>query len=332
MVEQKGHVLLFPGQGSQIRGMGEELYNNSLAAQAVFDDADNICQRLSLNFRITDVCFRDPLGQLNGAGSDTAVIQPCLLTYGVATYNVLEEELKLPPASLSLVHSAGKYTALAATGALDLEEAIHYVSTRGVVMNEAKDDIQATAILVVGLEYERIMEELMKARERLNIPEGELFFELSSLNTRIQSMLVGPKKFLKQVGQFLVDAGARQVEEYKDATPSHYRGLANAQRELNGFKLHLRMPRIPLLDDITNRVLEGVEDINVAVETHLINPVFWRESLRYLDKNGYRFGIEMGPGVKLKNMAKRECPNVLILPTNSWEDIRAIQKELSQAA
>lgn len=331
MIEQKGHVLFFPGQGSQIRGMGKELYNNSLAARAVFNDADQICQSLGLNFRVTDVCFQDPLGQLNGENSDTAVIQPCLLSYGVATYRALEQ-LRVPPASLSLVHSVGKYTALAATGALDLEEAIHYVSTRGIVMKEAKDDIQATVVVVVGLESGLILEELAKARRQLKIQEGELFFDLSSLNTRIQSMLVGPKKFLLQVKESLIAAGARQVEEYKDAIPSHYRGLADAQRTLNEFKLHLRLPKVPLLDDVTNRVLEGVEDINVAIETHLISPVFWRESLLYLNKNGYQLGIEMGPGTKLKNMAKRECPKILVLPTNNWEDIQVIKRELSQVA
>ncbi|MBI2599441.1 ACP S-malonyltransferase [Candidatus Daviesbacteria bacterium] len=331
MVEQKGHVLLFPGQGSQARGMGEELYNNSLAAQAVFDDADKICKRLGLPYRITEVCFQDPLGQLNGENSDTAVIQPCLLTYGVAAHRVLEE-LKVPPASLSLVHSAGKYTALAATGALDLEEAIHFVSTRGVVMKEAKADIQAAVVVVVGLESERILEELAKARKQLGIQEGELFFDLSSLNTRIQSMLVGPKRFLVEVTENLIAAGARQVEEYKDAIPSHYTGLAEAQRRLNEFKLHLRAPKMPLLDDITNRALESIEDINIAVETHLISPVFWRGSLLHLNKNGYQCGLEMGPGVKLKNMAKRECPKVLVLPTSSWKDIQAIKRELSKTA
>ncbi|MBI3486459.1 ACP S-malonyltransferase [Candidatus Daviesbacteria bacterium] len=328
MIEHKRFALLFPGQGAQKKGMGEKLYEMSPYARKVFDDADAICRRLNLGFDVTEVCFRDPKNQLTGDNADTAVIQPTLLTYCVATYTHLNKTGMSQP-DILLGQSAGKYSALVASDSWDLEQGLEYVSKRGVVMKEAKDDLKAAAVLVVGLEYQRIQEELKRLQTAWGIPDSGIFFELTGVNTRLQSMIAGPRDRLQDVIKALKAEGARMVQEYKEAPPSHWRKLEPAQNQLNSSRLRYRKPRIKLLDDLTTTVMDRVEQLEISVNTHLIGPQLWIASMHYLRDEGFERAVEIGPGNLLQNIAQREYPGLKVHTTDSWENIEATHSFLT---
>lgn len=331
MIENKGFALLFPGQGAQKKGMGEKLYEMSPYARKVFDDADVICRRLNLGFDVTEVCFRDPKNQLTGDNADTSVIQPCLLTYCVATYSHLDRTGMSQP-DILLGQSAGKYSALVVSDSWDLEQGLEYVSKRGVVMKEAKDDLRATAVLVVGLEYQKIQAELTRLQTAWGIPDSGVFFELTGVNTRIQSMLAGPRDRLQDLITALKAAGAKIVREYQEAPPSHWRKLEAAQNRLNSLGLGFRKPKIKLLDDLNATVMDRVEQLEVSVNTHLIGPQLWIASMHYLQDEGFERAVEIGPGNLLQNIAQREHPGLKVHTTDSWENIEATHDFLTATA
>lgn len=319
MAERIKHALLFPGQGSQKPGMGWELYQKSPTAQQTFKAADEICRQLDLGFSITKVCFEDPHNQLTGETADTSVIQPALLTVSVATARHLREQ-GVPPAKIHLGHSLGKYSALVASGSLELVDALHYVTQRGVVMKEAQEDLKAMVGSVIGLDYRILRRTLRSLKRRLGLGERDPFFHPSVVNARFHSMIVGPRQYWEYMSPALKEAGAR-VSPYLNAPPSHHPIMERAQQKLNELGIKLSKPHIPILDDVSSRVMRTVEQVEVSIGRHLIAPVVWRANLAHLRKRHIVNAIEIGPGEMLKNMAKREHPELTVYTTGSWEEV-----------
>ena len=322
MIEQQKFALLFPGQGSQKKGMGYELAKRSSVASRTFEEADRVCRDLNLGFLVTEVCFDDPKGQLEGDSADTSVIQPCLLTVCVAVVRHLKEQ-GVPPADIHLGHSTGKYSALVASDSLDLSTGIEFVSQRGIVMKEAKDDLGTIVGLVRGLDHPKIKEVLLDLTERVGLQDTDLRPALTVVNSRVQSMIVVPAHLWDRASEALRSAGAK-VNSYKNAPPSHYYGLAEAQERLNRFRLSLKRPNVPILDDLTNNILERVEDIEVSVSRHLIAPIFWRANLNFLEREGIVYAIEVGPGKVLQGIAAQEYPGLHVDTTDTMESIENI--------
>lgn len=322
MIEQQRFVFLFPGQGSQSKGMGYDLVKRSRIASETFAEADRVCSDLNLGFLVSEVCFDDPKGQLVGDSADTSVIQPCLLTLSVAVARHLKSQ-GVPPANLYLGHSAGKYSALVASDALDLSTGIEFVSQRGSIMKEAKDDLGTIVGLVRGLEHQRIDELLAGLTERVGLGDTDLRPALTVVNSKIQSMIVVPPQLWDTVSDVLRSAGAK-VSSYKNAPPSHYYGLIKAQEKLNKIRLNLRKPNVSILDDLSGRMLERVEDIEVSVSRHLIAPVFWKTNLNFLEREGFSYAIEIGPGRVLQGIAAQEYPGLHVDTTDTIENIEKI--------
>src|SRR3954468_18184889 len=123
--------LVFPGQGSQYVGMGRDVYNSSVAARQVFDEADAV-----LGFSLSGLCFNGPAEQLN----DTQYAQPAILTVSVAQLAALREKWERTGESIDVEyvagHSLGEYTALVAAGSLGFADALRLVWGRGRVLKK----------------------------------------------------------------------------------------------------------------------------------------------------------------------------------------------------
>ncbi|NNG47513.1 MAG: ACP S-malonyltransferase, partial [Deltaproteobacteria bacterium] len=151
-----GTGLLFPGQASQFPGMGRELHDAYPAAREVFDEASE-----ALGVSLSDLCFR-------GSEEDlrlTENTQPSIFTVSVAAYRVIAGETGIRPLCAA-GHSLGEYSALVASGALDLSEAVRFLRSRGRFMQEAVPEGEGAMAAVIGLPPEVVREICHDAGEK----------------------------------------------------------------------------------------------------------------------------------------------------------------------
>ena len=147
---------VFPGQGSQFSGMGKDLYESSPGARALFDKADDI-----LGFKISDIMFGGTDDQLK----ETRVTQPAVFLHSVIS------ALCLPDFKPDMVagHSLGEFSALAAAGAIDFDDALRLVAIRAREMQLCCDKVPGTMAAIIGLE-DKVVEDVCRQTEGLVIP------------------------------------------------------------------------------------------------------------------------------------------------------------------
>lgn len=318
MAEVEKHVYLFPGHGSQRRGMGSEIYRNSLRARNIFDRADML-----LKIPLSEICFFDPKNQLTGDSADTSVIQPALLTVSIATAYALKEQ-GIPPAELHLGLSLGKYSALVAGGSLEFDTALGFISERGKLMKESQN-LGVVVGVVIGLGSEKIKDILQKLGEKA------ASFKLTVDNTTSSSIIGGLADQWEFVAGSLKDSGAKLVKPYKEAPLSHHPLLSPVQARLNRLRLQLNDANIPTLDDLSNTLIKTAEDVESSILDHLIKPISWKANIGSLNDLGVTRAVEVGPGNVLAGMMRREYPKIEVFTTDSWSDIDKVRASFATA-
>lgn len=305
-------AFLFPGQGSQSVGMGQELVKNSPTAYQTFEEAEDI-----LGFSISKLCFEDPKGELSGENPDTSKIQPALLTVSVATARFLHEQ-GVALENYTLGHSAGKYAALVENGALEFGDALRFIKERGEMMKESKKRLDSVVGMVIGLDKETIQNKLTEIGDKV------ASFKVTVENGSKLVMIGGLRDQWEETCKALKDAHARMVKMYNGTPLSHHPLLLEAQQRLNQLYLKLQSPNISIIDDISGQVTVSEKSIEQSIKTHLISPISWRLAVETLNSLGVRAAVETGPGEVLKNMMSREWPEIKVFTTSKWGDIKEV--------
>ncbi|WP_178943797.1 ACP S-malonyltransferase [Paenibacillus xylaniclasticus] len=272
---------LFPGQGSQIKGMGEGLFDDF---KELVTKADNI-----LGYSIEELCLEDPNDQLQ----QTDYTQPALYVVNALSYlKILKETGRKPDYVAG--HSLGEYNALLAAGAFDFETGLKLVVKRGELMGRASGGGMAA---VIGLNEETCTE-IIKHHKLSEI-------DVANLNSPQQIVISGPKHRIEQAKAIFEDAGARAYVILKVSGAFHSRYMEYARERFEAYAAQFEFSKIeiPVISNVYARPYK-YKDLRNTLVNQIVSPVKWSESIRYLmGKNVSQF-IQVGPGNVLSALVK----------------------------
>jgi [acyl-carrier-protein] S-malonyltransferase len=285
-----GIGLLFPGQASQFPGMGEELHDAYPAAREVFAEASE-----ALGFSLADLCFR-------GSEEDlrlTENTQPAIFTVSVAAYRVLLGETGVRPLCAA-GHSLGEYSALVASGALALSEAVRLLRSRGRFMQEAVPEGEGAMAAVIGLPPEGVRE-ICRDAGRTGVVEPANF------NGGDQIVISGSAKAVAAAYEAARSAGAKKVMPLPVSAPFHCSLMKPAAERLSP-QLRAAGPgkfSYPVIANVTADAYPQEEKVAESLIRQIVSPVRWEECIRRMRKMGVTSFLEVGPGKVLSGLVRR---------------------------
>ncbi len=303
---------VFPGQGSQSVGMGKDVLAASAAARDVMARADA-------------ALGGSPLSRLIAEGPEdeltlTANTQPAIVSVSIAILAALREATpSLPAPTFGAGHSLGEYSALVATGALALEDAVRLVRARGRAMQEAVPPGEGAMSAVMGLDPEKVEDVCRRAAE------GDVVSP-ANFNAPGQVVIAGHAAAVARAGE-LASAEKGRVIPLKVSAPFHCALMAPAARvvatELDRVTIGaLAFPIVANVDGKANANRDRVKDLLVR---QVDSPVRWEASVKLMAAEGVTHILEIGPGKVLAGLIKRITKDVKVLSIHDPES-------LSQAA
>ncbi len=288
-------ALVFPGQGSQFVGMGEELNKQSPAAKAIFQEAD-----AALGFSLSDLIFTGPEEELRL----TANTQPAILTASIAVLAALKEKLGRIEAQYVAGHSLGEYSALVTAGALSFADAVKIVRARGQYMEEAVPAGQGAMAAVLGIER-AALDTVCREVTACGNP-----VQLANLNSPGQIVISGSAEGVKVAGEKAKAAGAKRVMPLNVSGPFHSSLMQPAADKLAETlaDVVLHDAEIPVVANVSARPITRRDEIFSSLIEQVASPVLWEDSIQYMVEAGVTTFIEIGPGKVLSGLIKKIAP------------------------
>lgn len=282
-------VFVFPGQGSQSKGMGEELFDQVEEFRKAEEEVDAI-----LGYSIRELCVNDPDDQL----SLTQFTQPAL--YVVNALHYYQHKAEGQSADYLAGHSLGEYNALLAAGAFDFVTGVKLVQKRGELMAQAKDGGMAAVIGVEAGQIESVI------RENSNLTG----IDVANYNSPSQTVISGPIYELEEAQAKFKEAGAKLYKILPVSAAFHSRYMQEAADEfadfLQGFSFDLL--QTPVVANVTGEPYP-MDDPNEVIPSLLVKQISgsvqWTQSIRYLKGLGEMEFEELGPGKVLTKLIKQ---------------------------
>ncbi len=308
-----GLAFLFPGQGSQYVGMGEDFYKEFNIVRKTFDEADQI-----LGFSLSELCFNGPEEELK----KTYNTQPAILTMSVALNRMLNNDGIYP--DIVAGHSLGEYSALVASGVLKFEDAVSLVRKRGQFMQEASPLGLGSMYAIVGLPREKV-EEICREAQLFGIVEPANF------NSEKQIVISGEIKALEKAGELAKEAGAKRVVPLSVSAPFHSSLMKEVGEKMRKEieKVELNDAKIPVIANYNAKALTKKEDILEALIKQIDNPVLWVDSMKLLASK-VNMALEVGPGKVLKGLMRDIDRNVKVMEVGKVELYNKAKEALSE--
>jgi [acyl-carrier-protein] S-malonyltransferase len=283
-------ALLFPGQGSQAVGMGQDLAERFPAARAIFQEADD-----ALGFALSRLMWEGPAEEL----TLTSNAQPALLVHSAAVWAVLRE------ADLDIVcaggHSLGEFSAYHAAGSLSFADAVRTVRRRGELMLEGGAARPGTMAAVLGLDDEVVEGVCREAStdDSVVVP--------ANFNTPGQVVVSGDAAAVERVAPMLVSAGAKKVQPLTVSGAFHSPLMKVAESGLQAQleAIEFRDPAFPIISNVTAHAVAQADEARTLLIDQLTSPVQWTQSVRTMLQMGAERFLEVGAGKVLTGMLKR---------------------------
>ena len=304
--------VIFPGQGSQIVGMGKKFYDKFDLVKNLFKEADD-----ALNFSLSKVILEGPKEELNL----TANTQPAIFLISYSIFQVIKKEFKIDlfKAKFFAGHSLGEYSAIACAEYLDFKETIKVLKIRGDAMQNSVPKGQGGMVAVLGTSIENVENILKDNQNNFNA-------EIANDNSEGQIVLSGKIKDLEKLSSFLKKNKIKNIKLPVSA-PFHCSLMSKAteimKEELN--KLKFKEGSNPLISNITAEEIFNAEELKNLLVKQIENRVRWRESIINMINKGVNQFIEIGPGKVLSGLIKRINNKVEIISINSEEDESSIK-------
>lgn len=301
---------LFPGQGSQVVGMGRALFEASPSCRARFAEAERLT-----GAPLATLCFEGPIEAL----TETRHAQLALLTVGCALAEALAEAGHAP--AFAAGHSLGEYPALVAAGALDFADAVKLVDARGRLMAEARTGTMAA---VLGLGAEALRE------AAAGIPD----VWVANDNAPEQAVLSGAPEGVARAGAAAKAAGAKRVLPLAVSGAFHSPLMAEAARAFEHALagVSFRAPRAAVYSDASARPYADAAEVGPGLGAQLTAPVRFREILEALAEARPTAFLELGPGKVLTNLARRQAPGIPAFAIDGPAALEAALAELGARA
>lgn len=290
-------AFVFPGQGAQHVGMGEEIAQTFPEAREVFDHADAV-----LGTRLSTLCWEGPEAQLR----QTEYTQPAILTTSLACLAVLHRHGIRPHVVAGL--SLGEYTALVAAGALSAAEALPLVRRRGQFMQEAAAGRRTAMAAILGLDPPTVASVCARASVKGVV-------EPSNYNSPGQIVIAGDEAAVQEGLALAKAAGARRAVLLPVSAPFHTTLMRPAADRLAPLlqEVPLATPAVPVVSNVTARPTREPEEIRRLLIEQVACPVRWEDSVRTMASSGVQTFIELGPGSTLSGTIRKTAPGASTL-------------------
>ena len=303
--------VIFPGQGSQIVGMGKEFYTKFDTVKKLFNDADEI-----LGFSISNLILEGPKDKLDL----TENTQPAIFLVGYSIFQLLKKEfnINLNKANFFAGHSLGEYTALASANALSFSDTLRILKIRGNAMQSAVPKDEGVMVAVLGSEIEKI--------EKI-IEENKNKYECFIANDNSNGQLVVSGNN-NEIEKFILDLKSNSIKNIKlsVSAPFHCKLMKKATdimgKEIE--KLEFKDPKNILISNVTAKEITSSSLLKDLLIKQIESRVRWRESVILMINKGVSQFIEIGPGKILSGLIKRTDKNIKVSAINNEEDIKLI--------
>lgn len=309
MADWSTTAFLFPGQGSQVVGMGQDLAAAYPIAKQTFDEADDL-----LGFSLSNLCFNGPAEELN----DTLNTQPALYVCSLATLRVLQAELPEAVPAFAAGHSFGEFTALAAFGSLSFADGLALVRERGRLMKEAGTQYPGAMAAILSLEIDAVRD----ICERASAQTGGTLV-VANDNCPGQIVISGDDATLEQALVLAKEAGARRALKLAVSIAAHSPLMQPASEEFRKAveATSFSVPSVPVYGNVNAAPLPTVEAIRAELGAQLTSPVRWRESMLAMIVDGAEQFVEIGPKDVLTGLMKRIDGDKATVNLNSAENL-----------
>ena len=298
-------ALIFPGQGTQKAGMGKEFYDSNPAAKAVFDKAESVLQN-----GLLDVMFNGLAEKL----TLTAFCQPAILTHSVAALTALKAHPKFKNVEVKFTAglSLGEYSALAASGALTLEDALRLVKQRAAFMEEATKLEKGAMAAIIGFD-----------KEKLKAICAQTGAQIANFNSHEQIVITGHSQKVAAACELIKAQGAKAVIPLEVSGAFHSTLMQPAAEKfaviLKNALIH--PPKIPIISNVSGLPQSNPQEIRQNMEKQIVSSVQWVSSVEYISKQGIKDFIEIGPGKVLKGLLRKINPDLKVYYIETPADI-----------
>ncbi|MCB0259398.1 MAG: ACP S-malonyltransferase [Calditrichaeota bacterium] len=303
-------AFLFPGQGSQYVGMGQDLYGADPAVRDLFDEAETL-----LEFPLKQICFEGPEEVLK----QTRYTQPAIFVHSLAIDLLLRRQGIAPDAAAG--HSLGEYSALVSAGAIAFADGVRLVKIRGELMQRAGDLRPGTMAAILGLSPEQIESVCAAAA-------GEETVQPANFNCPGQIVISGSVPAVHRAMELAKESGAKIVKELVVSGAFHSPLMGEA---LHGLKealatVDVRPAAVPVYSNVKAQPVTSPEEIRALLQQQLMAPVRWEEILRNMIAAGHDDFYEVGPGRVLQGLLKRTDRQAACRAVGTVDDL-AMEKD-----
>tara|TARA_B100000029_G_scaffold75846_1_gene67600 strand:+ start:681 stop:1613 length:933 start_codon:yes stop_codon:yes gene_type:complete len=304
--------VIFPGQGSQIVGMGKDLHSKYNIIKKLFKEADEI-----LGFSISNIILEGPKEKLDL----TENTQPAIFLLGYSIFNLLKKEnfIDLNKAKFFAGHSLGEYTALASAEVLSFSETLKILKVRGNAMQNSVPKGEGGMVAVLGSDIKKI-EDIINNNSKL--------YECFIANDNSDGQIVVSGK-TNDLDKFILDLKKNSIKNIKlpVSAPFHCKLMRKATEvmKIEIEKLNIQEPKNILISNVTGKKIENSSEIKDLLIKQIESRVRWRESVKYMIDNGVNNFVEIGPGKVLSGLIKRIDRNVKVSAINNEEDISVVK-------
>jgi len=312
-------ALLFPGQGAQKPGMGEDIAENFEEAADVFRQANE-----ALGMGLQRLCFEGPQEELNR----TDVSQPAILTVSTAVLKTIEKQVA-PLDDLEIVGAAGlslgEYSALVAAGSLGFGDAVQLVQKRGAYMQEACDARPGTMYSIIGLDDEVVEDVCEQVRDET----GKGVWP-ANYNSPGQLVISGDREAADKAAQLCDEKGARRRIQLRVAGAFHTDMMETAASKLSKEldNIEFGQQRFPIVANAVARPAEKPDEVKSLLTRQVNNPVRWKESMQWLIDRGAQKFYEIGPGRVLRGLLRRIDREVDCMSVSTASDVEKMAEDL----
>ncbi len=311
-------ALIFPGQGSQLVGMGSEFYNKFERVKNIFKTADE-----KLNFSISKLILEGPSDKLQL----TKNTQPAILTVSYSIFEILKKEFNFDFSFFKYFagHSLGEYSALVCSESLKFEDALYLLHQRGLAMQDAVPIGTGSMVAVLGTKINFIQDLI-----RTNLDEKEIC-EIANDNSEGQVIVSGRKESIENFQNILKEKKIKSLP-LKVSAPFHCSLMKPAANYMQDKieKIEFKKPKYEIISNVTADKISQPENIKKLLVKQIYSSVKWRESILKMSEEKVRNFIEIGPGKVLTGMVKRTIKDVNCFSINSIADIKNLQNEFKK--
>jgi len=304
--------VIFPGQGSQIIGMGKEFFEKYNLVKDLFDQADDV-----LGFSLSKIILEGPKDELDL----TANTQPAIFLISYSIFEVVKKEfnLDLNKAKYFAGHSLGEYSALSTAGYLNFSDTIKLLRIRGDAMQNAVPKGEGGMIAVLGSKVD-VIEKI------INDNKNNFVVQIANDNSDSQIVLSGKNNDLDELVKILKTLTIKNVRLSVSA-PFHCNLMTNATNIMKDEieKVNFINGANTLISNVTAKEVSNKNDLKKLLIDQIENRVRWRESILNMISKGVTHFIEIGPGKVLSGLVKRINKDVKINTINNEIDIKDLE-------